>query len=103
MNDVKWICLYKDSSLATESYSLSLNCRVTAVSCLDPPPADGETCLATSTYPQPDANTGLYSYNTMIGYMCVGGRQFSDGHRCKIVSCSRNGEWNDTNVNCTRE
>ena len=75
----------------------------TAVYCYDPPACDTDTCSSTASEVDRNDVTGLYPYETVVDYTCLGGRKFDDGHASKSVSCSRNAQWNDIEIDCHRE
>jgi hypothetical protein len=64
---------------------------------------DSDTCSSTALDVERDDVTGLYRYETIVDYTCHDGRKFEDGRHSKSVSCSRNAQWDETDINCLGE
>lgn len=74
--------------------------HTTEVYCGDPPPFDAETCWSTALEVPRDPGNGLYVYKAAVEYGCLGELKFADGQQKQYVTCSSNGQWTDTNLEC---
>ena len=75
-----------------------LSVCLSAVWCADP----GNTAYAErqnvvgQTHPQ----SGLFTFESQLVYVCQGGRRFEDGLTSRLVLCDVHADWNDTVFTC---